>query len=410
MFKPAPMRYVFVLLTLVILSPVALAEQKSYIRYPYQFRQTPQPFSTHLLKKDKSDSASGKSIPGILDKIDKFMVKYVIWGPFPIITFGAETNWLFGLTKFNSFTIRNGDTLDTETQASTVSELAYYTLNNQYKFVVGADIMFYKNKYLWTTAFVYEQFPLRFYGTGNNTDLNDEQVLNTRNLQITTKFLFKTVDNLYIGGRYDFFDYYDVSFDTLLHPEDSLYLEEQKGIQSGFGPALRYEGRDNRFNARKGFFVLAEYQLYTQALGSNFNYQKFVGDFRYYITPLQWLTMGWQFYTEWRAGDVPVQSLALLGGSSRLRGVYEGRFRDKTMLEMQMELRFPIYWIFRGVVFGGMGQAAPEYSKLGTDQFHFAGGAGLRVRVDPIRDINIRIDFGWSKDFFGVYFGFTEAF
>ena len=357
-----------------------------------------------------STSSDSTHVPKMLDNIDDFMVKYLIYFPVPIVTFSTETSWLFGLTKFNSFTIRNGDTTDTETRASTLSELVYFTLNKQYKFVVTADIMFYKNKYLWTTTFVYERFPLQFYGVGNDADLGDQTILTTQNMQISTRFMFKTREDLYIGARYDFFNYYEVKLDSVKSPEDSAALATQLGIQSGIGPSLRWEGRDNRFNAKNGYFIMGEFQYYGKYLGSKFDFTKMVIDLRYYKTFFEWLTIAAQFYTIWQTGDVPVQSMALMGGSSRLRGIYEGSYRDKTMNEWQLELRFPIFWIFRGVVFGGMGQVAPGYLDFGFDRIHFAGGAGLRIRVDPVNDINLRIDFGWSKQFSGVYFGFAEAF
>jgi len=41
---------------------------------------------------------------------------------------------------------------------------------------------------------------------------------------------------------------------------------------------------------------------------------------RKYITPIPQLTIAGQFYSEIKTGDVPIQSMAVLGGTERMRG------------------------------------------------------------------------------------------
>ena len=93
-----------------------------------------------------------------------------------------------------------------------------------------------------------------------------------------------------------------------------------------------------------------------------------------------------------------------------MRGIYEGRYRDFSSSSGQLELRFPIVWIIGGVVFGGIGETAEDFSKYSFDQMHWAAGGGLRLMVDSEHRINIRLDYGFSKDDHTIYFGFMEAF
>jgi hypothetical protein len=55
------------------------------------------------------------------------------------------------------------------------------------------------------------------------------------------------------------------------------------------------------------------------------------------------------------AGDVPFYMLAQLGGPNVMRGDYEGRYRDRELLAVQLEYRFPILWRFGGTAFAGIG-------------------------------------------------------
>src|SRR5688572_29683753 len=51
-----------------------------------------------------------------LNKLSSFMEWYMIYFPMPFGSYSAETNWLFGLTKYNAFLLPNRDKNDTITQ------------------------------------------------------------------------------------------------------------------------------------------------------------------------------------------------------------------------------------------------------------------------------------------------------
>ena len=122
------------------------------------------------------------------------------------------------------------------------------------------------------------------------------------------------------------------------------------------------------------------------------------------------MTLATQFYSEINFGDVPIQSLALMGGAEKMRGIYLGRYRDKLMTVVQSEFRFPIYWIFSGVAFAGLGEVAPALDGYSFSGIKWSAGAGLRLMVDPVHKANIRFDYGISRDQNFFFFGFGEAF
>jgi hypothetical protein len=111
-------------------------------------------------------------------------------------------------------------------------------------------------------------------------------------------------------------------------------------------------------------------------------------------------------------GDPPFYRLATIGGISVLRGLYDGRFRDKTAVAVQAEYRFPIpiTKLLGGVVFAGVGEVAERPADLSLVDLQVAGGVGIRVMLDPRERINLRIDVGFSS--YGVYpiLVITEAF
>ncbi|HTF20040.1 MAG TPA: BamA/TamA family outer membrane protein [Chryseolinea sp.] len=347
-----------------------------------------------------------------LNSVNRFMEWYMLYFPVPFGSYSKETNWLFGLTKYNAFTMRHRHKLDSGTQASSITAFGYYTLNTQYKAVLEANLMFSENRAIWKTTLAYIYYPLLYYGVGNNTHLSQERTLNTLNIQLSTSYLFRVWKKWYAGAAYDYYNYSKVELagDSPSYPGDSLRLANAEGKQSGLGLRVTREGRDNRLNAKKGFYFDASYQFFDKIFGSDFNYQYFQFDARYYFPLFRKFTMATLLRSESRQGDVPVQSMAFLGGDYFMRGSYLGRYRNNVSLIGQAEARFPIFWILGGTLFGGVGQVATDYSKIELGSFHANYGFGLRLKVDSAHDVNLRFDMGFTGDQTLFVMNFSEAF
>ncbi len=350
----------------------------------------------------------------LMEKINDKMVWVVKWFPLPVVSYNTETNWLFGLTKFNSFKLGTQNQSDPDIPSSTLTGLAYYTLNKQYKFVVNSDLFFGKSGWRNYSQFIISSFPTFYYGVGNNTKLSD-QCLVTFDYKLFTDALgYNFYNNLYGGIIYSFKNYtkieYNASNDIVPCSTPDTALLADDGVQSGLGIMLYNEARDNTVNAHTGSYFLTNFVMYRPGFGSKFNYSYFLVDYRKYFPLSEKMTLATQFYSEINFGDVPVQSLALMGGAEKMRGVYLGRYRDKLMTIVQTEFRFPIYWILSAVAFGGLGEVAPAINGYTFGGIKWSAGAGLRLLVDPVHKANIRFDYGISSDQRFFFFGFGEAF
>jgi outer membrane protein assembly factor BamA len=62
-------------------------------------------------------------------------------------------------------------------------------------------------------------------------------------------------------------------------------LEKNKGPQSGIGLKIHRETRDNRLNAKKGSFLLFEFMDYGKWIGSKFEYNSVILDYRKFVSP-----------------------------------------------------------------------------------------------------------------------------
>ncbi len=68
-------------------------------------------------------------------------------------------------------------------------------------------------------------------------------------------------------------------------------------------------------------------------------------DVSYFFSPfkLKRSVVGLNVNMQFNSGDVPFYQLSLLGGSKRLRGQFEGEFRDNLALQSQLEWRQEVF-------------------------------------------------------------------
>ena len=361
---------------------------------------------TDTLKSGDTDSTSKISK---LDKFGETMELVVKYSPLPVVSYSPITNWLFGLTKINSFRIAD-DQKDTTVQPSQVTALAYLTLNNQYKFALNVSLMFGKNKYKSSTSFFMFNFPEYFYGIGNDTKKEDACLIQYKNISFSEAFSYRVTKRWYIGMKYTYANYTEVDTTTGEHCLDYENISNNEGVQSGIGIRFARETRDNRFNARKGSFFFFEYTNFGKWIGSDFAYNTLSINYRKYITPLKWLTIAGEVQAKAIYGDPPVQSLSLMGGDKRMRGIYKGRFRDKTIIDTQVEFRFPIVWIFGGVLFTGLGEVGETFKSYTWQGIKWTYGGGLRLTVHEETRTNLRFDVGFFQGEPLYFFTFSEAF
>ncbi len=98
-----------------------------------------------------------------------------------------------------------------------------------------------------------------------------------------------------------------------------------------------------------------------------------------------------------------------LGGTDTLRGYYYGRFRGSAYYLEQTELRFPIYKMIGGVLFGEFGEVTAKEKDPFT-RAHVSYGGGLRIGLPPDNVAKIRIDYAIGRDQRGLFVDFGHTF
>jgi outer membrane protein assembly factor BamA len=230
-------------------------------------------------------------------------------------------------------------------------------------------------------------------------------------LRFVATGLVLVAKDFYAGISLDISDYFTITTDSISFLKSNNTLGLEGGWCNGAGLAAAYDTRDNRYNARKGSYIIGSMIFYGNWLGSQYQFSKFNLDARKFFNPWLKHVIALQATTSYAGGDVPFFQLSQLGGDSKMRGYYEGALRDRVLVDAQVEYRLPIWNIFGAVGWIGAGRVADSYSNLSLDGFHLSYGGGFRIRVDSKHDTNLRFDMGFGPDGIkGFYINFGEAF
>lgn len=192
---------------------------------------------------------------------------------------------------------------------------------------------------------------------------------------------------------------------------DSLFELQQEGtsvLSSGLGMHFLYDSRDFVPNPSYGHTVQLGMTFYAPEFGSDQRFQIFTGQYATYYAFNEMSTIAFDIHTQISGGDVPWNKLALLGDSKRMRGYYEGRYRDRNVLSTQIEYRQKFDWRHGAVAWVGSGTMSDQERDLGKGRWLQSVGIGYRFEFKP--KMNIRLDLGFGQNSTGFYFQVGEAF
>lgn len=165
-------------------------------------------------------------------------------------------------------------------------------------------------------------------------------------------------------------------------------------FNTNIGLFLQYDSRDVTYNAARGVFVKAEAMWYPEFLGNTRrNFGRVALTFDAYRKLWKGAVLAYDLYADFIIGTPSWHLYSKLGGMSRMRGYYEGRYRDKRLIETQAELRQKIYRRHGLAGWFGLGQV------WGTDKFRWDNtlySFGVGYRFEFKKGMNIRLDYGWG--------------
>ncbi|WP_167852045.1 BamA/TamA family outer membrane protein [Hymenobacter elongatus] len=351
--------------------------------------------------------------------------------PIPVLFSQQETGLAGGLSVLPVW--RFGT--DTTTRKSNARFVGWVSQKKQTSLQVTHNVFTPGEKLYLLGELSYYDVNFFFYGIGNDTRKADESEVAYKLFIFNQRVMPRIAPNWFAGLQYRFTGLRDVKYDqsgeggkvnkfqTDLTAGRISALEATGGNTSGFGPAILYDGRDNVLATYRGQY-LHMHSLFTgKYVGSDYTFSRFQVDARHF-QPLFGTTktiLALQYLGQFHAGGkVPFRELSAfgadLGGSiynyaTLMRGIYEGRFRDRQMMTVQGEIRRKLFWRFDGAVFGAVGEVANQLDDFSFAGMKYAAGVGGRFQFNRRDRLNLRLDYGvGSGGNSGVYFSVGEAF
>lgn len=342
------------------------------------------------------------SIENNQDSVEQKRYSFV---PLPFVYFTPETRWGFGAGAFLSFRFKGQNS---EVPPSQLQIGFAYTLEKQFLSYLPFQLFLKDGRYKLYGEFGFYKYVYRYYGNGSESLEEDEEIYSVDYPRIRLNALYRVHPKIFTGVRYfmDDFKIKEIEAEGILATED--ILGNTGGLISALGLVANFDSRDDVFYPIKGSLIELSWLVNAKTFGSDFEYQKMFLDAAQYLNFGKNNILALNLYAELTFDEAPFNQLSLLGGTKRMRGYLEGRYRDDHFITFQSEYRFPIYKRFKGALFGSVGSVGSQ--KDGFGNAFFAYGMGIRIGISKSEKVNLRLDFGLGKDTSGFYLTFGEAF
>lgn len=325
---------------------------------------------------------------------------------FPAIFYKPETRFGIGFGEMVSFKFDRNDSI---TRPCKAIASQWITQNKQLILTIIPQIYTPGNKYFIYTNCQFWRFPNRFYNIGCNSSDNYESY-SADIFELKNIVQRKVGKKMFLGiiQKLKNFDLRETESGGILSKR--ILTGSTGGIASGAGFIVNYDTRDNIFYPYYGSYNQLQYINYSPVTGSKYNFNNYLMDLRKFIRTWRYQVIALQFTMEVNGGNTPFFQMAQVGGSNSLRGYYLGRFTDNNAMIFQTEYRVPVWKRFGIVGFGGAGEVADRFSHYNISCLKPSGGAGLRFKISEKEKVNARLDYGWGKNYSGLYVEISEAF
>lgn len=304
------------------------------------------------------------------------------------------------------------DKVNRSLPASAVSIYATASIIGFYKIGVEGSNIFKgdRNRLLYNVNFASQ--PTDFWGLGYDAAMHNPKTSYIANkYQVEVKYLHRLFKNTYIGAKTNFdYIYCGKKMKT------PAYLEGQKNHYSatGLSVLLEYDSRDFIPNPSRGLYVSFQEMIRPKAMGSiGSTTWTTKATIDYYHKLWKGAILALDLYGEFNSRTTPWVFYAQMGGSQRMRGYYEGRFTDLSVIMFQAELRQKIWRRIGMTAWGGAGNVFSSFSRF--DWGHTMPNYGVGLRWEFKNRVNIRADYGMGgrangKLISGFLFSINEAF
>lgn len=363
------------------------------------------------------DSVTDKNLPfyqrGVIGKVydyfrdsnrevpdKKFDISF-IGGPH----YSSEEGFGIGLAGSGSY--RAGNFEDKATPRSNISLKLDVTTGQLYKIGANGFHIFEGDRYRINYDIYFYSFADKWWGIGYDQNSDDANECKYKRLQSQTSvdFVWKLHHGVFLGpmARFSYVNARDFRGPLAVGDEGDRVLS------LGTGVTFMIDTRDIPTGASRGIFLRCDALTHPSWLTNNKEvFRSLEIDASTYCPVWHGGILAFNVHSRLTWGETPWCLLSTFGGSRRMRGYWEGRYRDKMEADCTVELRQKI-WRRNGIaIWGGAGQVFPRFSQMRMKNTLPCWGVGYRWEFK--KGVNVRLDIGFGKHEKSINFSLNEAF
>ena len=290
---------------------------------------------------------------------------------------------------------------DPKSQPSVLAASAGYYTSDTWFVGAGGSLNLDNDRWKIMAGGGYVNANYDFYGVGNAAgEAGIAAPINQTGTAVLAKALRLVATDWYAGIGYRYLNS-NVGLRVSLPnaPELEQILQTGTTIVSS-GPLLNliYDSRDLITNPHEGSLMEFEALFANAAVfGSDNSYRHTYIKASHYWPVSKSNTLAGQVVLCHATDNAPFFDLCLFGSQNDLRGYTVGRFQDFTMFATQLEFRSEFRDRWGAVVFAGVGEVAPTFGAMDSENLLPSGGFGIRWMAAKKNKVNIRADVAWGK-------------
>ena len=287
---------------------------------------------------------------------------------------------------------------------------AAFTVTQRRQFIVEVypDIFLDDGRVRINTSAAVMRYPDLFYGVGGNTSISLEESYSATRIEADVEALRSNDRGTGVGAVLR------LRHETISAADDGILASggiagSTGGWTAGVGPMFVADTRDNLFTPSTGNYVRFFAIYHGAATTSSFDFLRLTLDARRFMTLSGRHIAAAQLFVDATTADAPFTIMPMVGGSRRLRGYHEGRYRDRIAAVAQAEYRFPILWRVGGAAFAAVGGVGHSVSDFSADHVRASVGGGFRFRLNE-SGVTARVDYAIGAEGGALYLTLLEAF
>jgi len=300
------------------------------------------------------------------------------------------------------------DPNDTATQNSSLSFTGYVSSSGALGLGLNSYTFFTDDRWRLFIDGSVNRVPTGFWGMGYDAAQGNEQQYTSNAIRVHPVVLREVVQNLYLGAGWDVSTLQADVDDPRPDDKFTRYEAGTSPLASGASVSLHYDSRDVITRPQRGHFLKVEYTWFDPSVGSDSHFNATELQYDYYHSLNEKTVLAFDLWGRFTRGDVPWDRLSMAGDDRRMRGYYQGRYRDNDVVSGQVEYRRKLNWRHGYVLWLGAGALGHNIRALDDHPLLPTVGVGYRFEVKPA--MNVRLDLGFGKESAGFYFQVAEAF